>query len=329
MMPLIDARAVTMQYRPGDPPAVSCASLAVGVGESVGVVGESGSGKSTLARLVGGVLTPTLGSVLVAGRSWGEIRRRDPVRRTVQMIFQEPVGALNPWMTALETVTEAVRHWDRDSDAEASDVAKSLLSETGLTLSAMERKPRELSGGQCQRVGIARALACKPRLLIADEPTSSLDVSVQAQILNTLLDLKASHGLALLLISHDLSVVRYMTETALVMYQGRIVEYDATDRLLGSPRHPYTQELVDSIPGELDVAEVEQNAAVQTDVPEHHPCAYARRCRERQPDCVGLPVAQPEHAVGFVECVHPLPAGAGQVPVVSGRLAEMTDRTQS
>ena len=146
------------------------------------------------------------------------------------MIFQDPYGSLNPMLTPHQTVVEVFRVWRKMGKAEAATRATEVLQEVGLSGQVIDRRPKRLSGGQCQRVGIARALACEPRVLIADEPTSSLDVSVQAQILNLLLDLRERRGLALLLISHDLSVVSYMTDTAAVMYRGRIVERGAPTR---------------------------------------------------------------------------------------------------
>ena len=229
--------------------AVEGATLEVPAGVAIGVVGESGSGKTTLGRALVGLIDPTAGTVEVEGRPWREVRRTDPQRRRVQMIFQDPYGSLNPGLSALEAVTEVLDVWERLGRRSASQRAAELLDRVGLSPDAMRRRPRELSGGQCQRVGIARALACSPTVLVADEPTSSLDVSVQAQILNLLLDLRAQNQLALVLISHDLAVVRYMTDEALVMLEGRIVERGATAQLLEAPAHPYTQRLVASIPG--------------------------------------------------------------------------------
>ncbi|WP_051791032.1 ABC transporter ATP-binding protein [Amycolatopsis jejuensis] len=246
--PLLSAEDAGLTYPKAATAAVAGVTLSIRAGASIGIVGESGSGKSTLARMLAGVIRPTAGRVLAHGRPWSEINRSDPVRRSVQMIFQDPSSALNPWMTAQEAVAEVFRNWDRASVRESKERAGDLLAETGLTRSSMGRRPRELSGGQCQRVGIARALACAPDVLIADEPTSALDVSVQAQILNTILDLKETRGLALMLISHDLSVVRYMTESAVVMYHGTAVEMGPTEELLTSPSEEYTRQLVASVP---------------------------------------------------------------------------------
>src|SRR5262249_14367121 len=160
--------------------------------------------KTTLGRLLVGVLSPTQGHVLVKGSEWSTVSRRDPVRREVQMVFQDPYGALNPWISARQTVAEVFQVWHSANRREACDRADQVLEEVGVPPDARARRPSQLSGGQCQRVGIARALAAEPSVLIADEPTSSLDVSVQAQILNLLDSLRRSRGLAIVLISHDL-----------------------------------------------------------------------------------------------------------------------------
>jgi peptide/nickel transport system ATP-binding protein len=224
-------------------------SLTIAEGESVGLVGESGCGKTTLARVVMGLVAPASGTVRICGQQWGKRPARDPMRRRVQMVFQDPYGALNPKLTPEEVVADSFHRWNGGSRRTALDAARRLLEEVGLSKRVLEARTARLSGGQCQRVGIARALACEPDLLVADEPTSSLDVSVQAQILNLMRNLQEERGLSLLLISHDLAVVRYMTERAAVMYAGRIVEQGSSDRLFSSPTHEYTQLLVDSIPG--------------------------------------------------------------------------------
>jgi ABC-type glutathione transport system ATPase component len=252
---ILEAAGVTHRYRGSDVPAVADIDLAIGPGASVGIVGESGSGKTTLGRLLVGVLRPTVGSVLISGRPWSAVGRRDAERRAVQMVFQDPYAALNPALTAVDTVAEVLRVWDNATREQARSQATALLREVGLPEDAIHRRPRRLSGGQAQRVVIARALACEPRVLIADEPTSALDVSVQAQILNLLLDLRGARDFALVLISHDLGVVRYATDEALVMHEGLVVERGATEQLLDRPEHPYTQLLVASIPGREDLNE--------------------------------------------------------------------------
>ncbi len=246
---LLDVDNAEFRYSKGARPAASGINLQVGPGDAVGIVGESGSGKTTVGRGLVGSLNPTAGAVRVQGRAWRGISRRDPLRRVVQMVFQDPYASLNPMLSAVQTVAEVFRVWERVSTSEAITKAEGVLAEVGLAGEVIRRRPSGLSGGQRQRVGIARALACSPGVLVADEPTSALDVSVQANVLNLLRDLRASRGLALVLISHDLSVVDYLTDHALVMHNGVVVEQGDTHELLTAPQHEYTRSLIDSIPG--------------------------------------------------------------------------------
>jgi len=240
------ASDVTFSYGSG-PSVVNNISLTVPQGAAIGIVGESGSGKTTLASLLIGMLKPNSGTVTVHGRPWDTVGRRDPLRRAVQMVFQNPYTALNPRLTALATVAEVYKHVGGATKSESTERARDLLGRVGLSGVALEKLPGNLSGGQCQRVGIARALAVEPSVIVADEPTSALDVSVQAQILNLLNDLRQEQGIGLILISHDLNVVSYLTDTAIVMERGNVVEQGDTNTLLKSPTHPYTQSLIDSI----------------------------------------------------------------------------------
>jgi oligopeptide/dipeptide ABC transporter ATP-binding protein len=214
------------------------------------------------------------------------------------MIFQDPYGALNPWLTPIRAVAEVLMTWESLSFRAAEPIAAVLLSEVGLPDDAMGRVPRKLSGGQCQRVGIARALATKPAVLVADEPTSSLDVSVQAQILNLLRDLRQRRRLAVVLISHDLSVVRYATDRALVMYGGEVVEQGPTGALLGEPEHPYTRILVDSIPGREGVAEPRPD-----DLDNSAGCTFARMCPMVVDECLSIHPALQSSSERLVACI--------------------------
>ena len=299
MSALLEARAVSVRYPKSDHYALCEASLEIGSGEAVGIVGESGSGKTTLARLLSGALAPTSGRVSVQGHTWAEIGRRDQARQRIQMIFQDPYGALNPWLTPLKTVAEVIANWERVRRVEAERRATEILAEVGLEGEVIRRLPRRLSGGQCQRVGIARALAADPGVLIADEPTSSLDVSVQGQILNLLSELRARRQLTLLLISHDLEIVRFATDWALVMYGGQVVERGPTASLLATPCHPYTQILIDSIPGREGEAEMQVNAGLDDAIG----CVFARRCPLAGHDCLqSRPKlrSEGEHAVACI-----------------------------
>ena len=271
--PILRARDVTVSFNEGRRPAVAEASLDIRAGDAIGIVGESGSGKTTLARALVGALAPSSGSVEVLGRPWSNVGQGDPIRRKVQMVFQDPYASLNPRMTARQTVSEVLRNWNGWSRHEAREQAAERLAEVGIVGPAVDRRPAGLSGGQCQRVGIARALACDPEILIADEPTSSLDVSVQANILNMLMEFRESRGLALVFISHDLSVVRFITNRAFVMYRGRVIESGATSRLLSEPSHPYTLCLIDSIPGAGGAPQIARN-----DLGSDRGCVFAARC---------------------------------------------------
>jgi ABC-type dipeptide/oligopeptide/nickel transport system ATPase subunit len=239
---LLQADDVSLGYR--GVTVVHGVSLRVRAGEALGVAGESGSGKSTLAKALAGDLAPMSGSVLVDGRAWAQVRRKDPERRAVQMIFQDPYSALNPRMTARQALAETLHVVRGVPRRLAGEKAGEILGRVGLTGAAVDARPARLSGGQRQRVVIARAIACEPEVLIADEPTSSLDVSIQAQILDLLTDLRSERGLALVLVTHDLAVLQHMTDTCLVMRNGVVVEEGRTEQMLGQPQHSYTRALV-------------------------------------------------------------------------------------
>ena len=230
--------------------AVDGVSLTLRRGETLGLVGESGSGKSTLARSVVGLVAPTRGEIRLEGQSLGEIAAGDRTawRRRVQMIFQDPLSSLNPKMTVAATLAEPLLVHRIASPAEVSEKVRSLMAEVGLEEALAARRPHQLSGGQCQRVGIARALAVEPELLLADEPTSALDVTIQAQILNLLMHLRESRGLTMIFISHDLTVVRHLCQTIAVMKQGQLVETGSTAEIFERPQHAYTQALLAAIP---------------------------------------------------------------------------------
>lgn len=293
--------------------AIRDISLVVAPGEIVAVVGESGSGKSTLAKLLTGQIHPAHGEVLVEGRPWRSISARHDARHHVQMIFQDSRDALNPWMTALETVTEAVQVVDGVRRSAAVGRARELLEQMGLTGSVVDRRPGRLSGGQCQRVGIARSLAHRPRVLIADEPTSALDVSVQAQVLTLLRRLRAEEGMAIVLITHDLNVVSSVADRVFVLYQGHAMEAGATDAVMAAPAHPYTRLLLDSQPGVAGMLPV-----MTGDAP-GHPCPFAGRCPLRQPDCVHLDhtsfFSAPADGEHEAACLHPLNSATARLPV--------------
>ena len=229
--------------------ALNGVSLRITAGRSLGIVGESGSGKSTLARLVMALDTPTSGRVQLLGRDLhalppAELRE---ARRDFQMVFQDPYGSLDPRQTIARIVTEPLQAQGA-TRAEQQARAAEVLDQVGLRRSDLAKYPHEFSGGQRQRVAIARAIITRPRLVVADEPVSALDVSVQAQVLNLLQDLQQDFGITYLLISHDLAVVSHLCDEVAVLYQGRIVEQGPPATLFGQPQHPYTRTLVDAVP---------------------------------------------------------------------------------
>ena len=231
--------------------AVDGVSLSIEKGEILGLVGESGCGKSTLSRTIMQLIPATSGTIRLAGEdlsrlSGGEVRRR---RLDFQMVFQDPYSSLNPRMTVFSTLAEAIRqrHPEVKGAALEERVAK-LMATVGLDASLMRKYPHEFSGGQRQRIAIARALAPEPKLVIADEPVSALDVSIQSQILNLLKSLQKDLGLTLIFISHDLGVVHYLADRIAVMYQGKIVESGPASEVFHQPRHEYTRRLLASIP---------------------------------------------------------------------------------
>lgn len=223
-------------------------SAAVRPRARLGIVGESGSGKSTLAKLLVGAISLPGADVIVNGVPWSKVARTSSLRRAVQMIHQDPFASLNPHLTAHSTVREAAQVCRNLSRRQAGVIAGDLLESVGMGAQVTGRQPRRLSGGQCQRVAIARALAAEPAVIVADEPTSALDLSVQAQIINLLMDVMAERDMALVLVSHDLVVIRHLTEDIIVMRNGVVLESGATKEVLRNPQHSYTQSLCANAP---------------------------------------------------------------------------------
>ncbi|HXE45386.1 MAG TPA: ATP-binding cassette domain-containing protein [Conexibacter sp.] len=244
-------RGVVLRRRVGEVAAVDDVTLAVHEGESLGIVGETGSGKSTLARILLNLLDPTGGVVRWRGEDVTRVRgaRLHALRRARQLVFQDPAGSLNPRKTVGAAVADPFAiHGLLPERAERARRVAELLEQVGLGAAAANRYPHELSGGMRQRVGIARAIALGPELLVADEPVSALDVSIQAQILTLLRDLRRDLGLTLVLIAHDLAVVRHMCDRVAVMREGRLVEVAPVEELYAAPRADYTRELLAAVP---------------------------------------------------------------------------------
>jgi oligopeptide transport system ATP-binding protein len=267
-------------------------------GETLGLVGESGSGKSTLARALLRLIPVSRGEVLWRGRnllSCGAAEMRK-FRRELQIVFQDPLTSLNPRMTAGQTLAEPLKIFEPAlSGRERQARIDAMLERVGLSSAAARRYPHEFSGGQCQRIGIARAMMLKPTLLVCDEPVSSLDVSIQGQIVNLLLDLQRDFGISMLFISHNLAVVRHLSHRVLVIYRGRLVEIAPRDTLFAAPVHPYTRGLLAAASG-VTLGPVEPPA---TEAPSG--CVFRDRCQHRQDPCAAaqplLSSVGPEHLV--------------------------------
>nr|WP_300151618.1 ATP-binding cassette domain-containing protein [Propionicimonas sp.] len=249
----LEVRDLTRRYkRFGHEPvqALQGVSLDVATGASVGLVGESGAGKSTVLRCLLALERPNSGSVTFDGADVARLRGAEltEYRRRVQVVFQDPSGSLNPRMTVAQLVSEGMRVHGRLGPAARQDRVSELLEQVGLRPEVANRHPPSFSGGQLQRIAIARALAVEPELLICDEPTSALDVSVQAQVLNLLADMRERLGLSILLVSHNLAVVRFLCSSIYVMRAGRIVESGTRDEVLGDPKDAYTRDLLAAVP---------------------------------------------------------------------------------
>lgn len=288
--------------------AVEDVSFSVGAGETLCIVGESGCGKSTVARLLMRLVEPTEGRVLlegtdIAGLKRGKLREW---RRRMQMVFQDPYSSLNPRLTAGKIITEPVENFERLTQRKRDALAAELLQRVGLSPEISHRLPSELSGGQRQRLGIARALSLKPSIIIADEAVSALDVSVQAQILNLLMDLQQETGIALVFITHDLGVVEQIGHRVAVMYLGRIVELASCEALFSNPVHPYTEALIAAAPVP-DPTRVRLEPLLEGEVPSpiNPPpgCAFHPRCPLAVQRCrVEVPIAVPLPDGRFVAC---------------------------
>ena len=269
--------------------AVEGISLDVKPGECLGLVGESGCGKSTLALAIMGLIPPTHGHIALDGRDLAQ-RERLETARTVQMVFQDPYASLNPRQTVRRTLADPLRIHGVTNKTEVENRVADIMARVGLRPEHADRYPHEFSGGQRQRIGIARALILKPKLVICDEPVSALDVSIRAQIINLLLELKDELGLAYIMISHDLGVVEHVSDRVAVMYLGRIVEQGGWQEIFENPRHPYTRALIAAIPDPFHRAAVSARAKAKGEIPSalNPPpgCHFHTRCPLKADICV-------------------------------------------
>jgi peptide/nickel transport system ATP-binding protein len=295
--PLLEVRNLTKHFgkAPAQVRASEDVSFTVGRGEVVGLVGESGSGKSTIGRMILRSIDPTSGQILVDGEDIAACSQRAmrPFRRRMQMVFQDPYASLNPRLRIRQIIGEALDAHRLARGEERERRIGELLEIVGLQAEHASRYPHEFSGGQRQRIGIARALAVQPELIVADEPVSALDVSVQAQVLNLMQDLRARFGMAMLFISHDLDVIELMCDRIVVLYLGRVMETGPVAAVCHAPRHPYTQALLAAAP-KPDPTLRRPRAVLQGDIPS--------------------PVAPPSGCVFRTRCPHAITACADAVP---------------
>jgi oligopeptide/dipeptide ABC transporter ATP-binding protein len=307
-------RGVIFQHQVGAVKAVDDVSFDVTRGETLGIVGETGCGKSTTARLLVRLLDPTGGTIVFDGQDIASLKGPDlkALHREMQMIFQDPYSSLNPRKTVGSIISDPfVIHGMLKGEGERKKRVQELMDRVGLNPEHYNRYPHEFSGGQRQRIGVARAIALEPKLLVADEPVSALDVSIQAQVLNLLRGLQREMGLTLIFIAHDLSVVRHMCDRVAVMYLGKVVELATSDELYSSPRHPYTGALLSAVPVADPAGANRERQLLTGDVPSpaNPPaaCRFHTRCPKAKEICsVQEPPLENKGGTGVAACHYPL-----------------------
>jgi len=273
--------------------AVNGVSFELKSGETLGIVGESGCGKSTLARAIISMVPAETGRVLWFGKDLLALQKTEmrKHRKEIQMIFQDPLASLNPRMTIGEIIAEPLKtHYPKTSKADIKFRVEDVMNKVGLLENLINRYPHEFSGGQCQRIGIARALILKPKLIICDEPVSALDVSIQAQVINLLMDLQKEMDLTLIFIAHDLSIVKHISTKIMVLYMGNMVELAKSEDIYNHPRHPYTQALISAVPIPDPIIEKNKDLIlIEGDLPSpiNPPsgCVFRTRCKKAQDIC--------------------------------------------
>ncbi|MFC7332766.1 ABC transporter ATP-binding protein [Rhodocista pekingensis] len=293
--------------------AVDGVSFSLKAGETLGIVGESGCGKSTLGRGILKLIPPTAGRVVWLGTDLagleGEALRAK--RAEMQIVFQDPLASLNPRMTIGDIIAEPLTVFQtRLSAAERKELVKDMMAKVGLLPQMINRYPHEFSGGQCQRIGIARAMILRPKMVVCDEPVSALDVSIQAQIINLLMELQEEMGLSLLFISHDLSIVRHVSHRVMVLYLGKVMEIADRDAIYAEPLHPYTQALISAVPiPDPDLEKSKQRIVLGGDLPSpmNPPsgCVFRTRCPRATEICAQeVPVLEPKRPGHQAACHH-------------------------